>query len=235
VPLGTTIPMEIEVVEQSCNASGACTSTRGTGGPSYVGIGFDREGNSASVMGLPLENPLLQLTNVVMANPAPMHPGYVLSTGRMSIGLNAADTAHFPTAGFQQLTPNPTAPGDWNGANGCIAFNGAPYQCGQILVDIGQAAMLLNRFSYPTPVTNIAIAAPSNVSPALAYSFGFPSPSGTPPAPTPSVPHTDFGVQFLNSISSNSSNFANLGINALAAADYLYDARCGRVGFAPPS
>ncbi len=229
--LGTTVPMEIEVVEQTCSPSSGCKSTAGGGGPSYMGIGFDRATNSSSVLGLPLENPLLQLTSVVTpANPAAaMHPGYTISTSTMNFGLTASNTANFQ---FEPLTPSTSSPGDWNGATGCVAFNSGTCQTASVLVDIGQSAMLLNGLSYPNPVNKIAVAVPNATSPYMAYSFPFPSPSGTPPAPNPNVANTNNGVQFLSTIT---NPFANFGVNAIAAADYLYDSACGRVGFAPPS
>ena len=235
--LGTTIPMEIEVVEQTCSPTTGCKSTI-TGGPSYMGIGFDRASNSPTVLGLPLENPFLQLTSVVTpaTGASAMHPGYTINTSSMNIGLTPANTVNFH---FEPLTKSTSVPGDWNGATGCIAFNSGTCQNASMLVDIGQAAMLLNGLSYPAPnpgsttpaVSKIAVTIPAT-SPFLSYSFPYPSPSGTPPAPNAQTAGTNEGVNFL---STSTNPFVNTGINAIAAADYLFDSACGRVGFAPPS
>jgi hypothetical protein len=172
---------------------------------------------------LPVVNPVLQLTNVVTAAAgAAMHPGYILNSTAMMVGLTPTNTAAFSAAGYDQLTPNPAAVGDWSGATGCIAFNGGTPVCGSMLLDVGQSDMFVTNIAHPSPasIASIAIAAPATTNALLSYSFPYPT-SGTAPAPS-AVIFSDLG----------GNPFVNLGAHAIASKQYLYDAACGRVGYA---
>ena len=218
--IGTTIPIEIEGLSQSCVGTTNCTSTNLF---PYVGIGFDREADSTTWSSLPVVNPVLQLTNVVTAAAgSAMHPGYILNSTSMMLGLTSTNTAAFSAAGYDQLTPNPAAAGDWNGATGCIAFSGGTPVCGSMLLDVGQSDMFVTNIAHPSPasIASVAITAPTTTNALLSYSFAYPT-SGTAPAPN-AVIFSDLG----------GNPFVNLGAHAIASKQYLYDAACGLVGYA---
>lgn len=218
--LGTTVPMEVLVLTQKCQ-HGTCTPDTST---SYMGVGFGRPTPppTSGYLKAPLENAFLQLDKIVEGT---MHPGFILSSKSLRIGLNARNASNFA---FTSLTPFAGRPGDWNGPPACVAFGGA-YQCGSMLLDIGISTMFIGA-NVPSSFSSISIAAPTSTNPALAYSFPYPVPAGaTPPAPNPNA------AQPIDFTRPPATPFINTGRDALAAATYLYDAACGRVGFQPPT
>jgi hypothetical protein len=141
-----------------------------------------------------------------------------LTTKSLTLGINATNAAGYT---FTKLQPYTGRAGDWQGPTACLAFNGGSPECGNMLLDVGIDEMYVGAPT-PSPITSIAVMAPNASSTPLAYSFPYPLSSPTPPAPTSvmleSVPATPF---------------VNTGRYALAAANYLYDSACGRVGFQP--
>jgi hypothetical protein len=163
----------------------------------------------------PLESTFMQLADVVEGS---MHPGFILTPNELTIGINATNAAPFPMV---TLSPFPGRTGDWSGPPACVTFNssGSP-ECGSMLLDIGINSMFLSA-QHPSGVSNISIVSPNEQSPLLSYRFNPANPSPTPPAPTK--------VAWV--AANGSSVFVNTGRDALAAANYLYDAGCGKVGF----
>ncbi|HVA34526.1 MAG TPA: hypothetical protein VNG31_10280 [Candidatus Baltobacteraceae bacterium] len=98
-----------------------------------------------------------------------------------------------------------------------------------MLLDIGIDSMFVNA-STPSPITSIQVVSPQQSAPVLSYSFAYPVTAGaTPPAPNPSASPP---IIFL---APSPPAFVNTGRNALAAANYFYDAGCGTVGFGSPA
>ncbi|MBV8148700.1 MAG: hypothetical protein JO092_06395 [Candidatus Eremiobacteraeota bacterium] len=219
--LGTTVPMEVLIVDKSCrpiDGKQTCEADKGT---SYMGVGFGRPSPSptSGFLRSPLENPLLQLDDIVVGK---MHPGFILTRDGLWIGLNRSNARGFS---FVNLDPFPERPGDWQGPKACVRFNRQSDPCGRMLLDVGIDSMVVQART-PQPLTSIEIVAPTAQRPLLDYSFAYPvAPGATPPAPNPlaSVP-VAFGSKYP-------PNFVNTGRDALAAADYLYDEACGQVGF----
>ncbi|HEV8022630.1 MAG TPA: hypothetical protein VGP41_15255, partial [Candidatus Lustribacter sp.] len=221
VTLGTTVPMEVLVVDKVCHKGGTCNPK---GNSAYMGVGFGRPTPKPGqfLLKAPTENAFLQLRDVVTGK---MHPGYVLRPNSLSIGVNRANAAGFS---FTQLKPFEERPGDWRGPSACLRFNGGTYQCGSMVLDIGIHSMFITAAT-PTPLDLIQIVAPSERQPFLNYSFAYPvEPGATPPAPDPNSSPRPI------SFSSPGETYVNTGRYALAAANYLYDQGCGRVGFLAP-
>jgi hypothetical protein len=218
--LGTTVPMEVLLVDKSCSKSGVCTA----GNTSYMGVGFGRPPDKPGqfLLKTPLENAFLQLTGIVTGS---MHPGFVLTPTSLTIGINRASATGFSLTPLQAFAGRP---GDWNGPPACLRFDGGAYQCGSMLLDIGIRSMFVAAPT-PSPLHEIEIVAPSAVKPYLEYAFHYPVRAGaTPPAPNPNAsPPIAFPKP-------GATPYVNTGRYALAAASYLYDAGCGRVGFKKP-
>lgn len=130
-------------------------------------------------------------------------------------------------------------PGEYADAAGCFNFPGAPDNagpfCGSMLFDIGIGDMYLGLDDFQRPTgyntggivttneeVNIIGGSPS--SPVMCYSFASGGSSLiTPYAANWTQPPEPCGV------------FFNTGRTPLAAYNYMYDARCGNVGFQPLS
>jgi hypothetical protein len=202
------------------------------GQTALMGVGFGRPTPPPGQVYLktPLENVFLQLQDAVEGT---LHSGYILSTDHLWLGLNEAATKNFSKESLVKLEPFRQRPGDWKGAPGCLAFNGGTAQCGSMLLDIGIDSMIASGFSTPSPVTQVNVVAPNPTQPVLAYGFTYPvSPSATPPAPNPNGLGPGQSIEWT--AGSGSEPFVNTGRDAIAAADYLYDAACGYVGFGVP-
>jgi hypothetical protein len=229
-PVATTIPLEVFGIDRVECGSNVKTCTppsdqrKAIASFSLMGIGFDRGGAPST------NNPFLQLEDIVYGR---MKPGYVISPDRVDIGLDAANTAE--KFRYISLEPSDGPQGDWLGANGCFSFPAVSAKfCGSMLLDTGIDDMIfaLAKAQRPSavvdpsnpkllkPDTAVDISAP----PALAYGFTYRprKDSSTidpkliewaaPPATVPPV-------------------FFNIGRSPLVRFDYLYDARCGRIGF----
>jgi hypothetical protein len=219
--LGTTVPMEVLIVDKSCRPDNGKQKCEPNTGTSYMGVGFGRPSPapSSGFLRSPLENPFLQLDDIVAGK---MHPGFILTRDGLWIGLNRSNAKGFS---FVNLKPFPDRPGDWQGPKACVRFNGQSDPCGRMLLDVGIDSMVIQAPT-PQPLTSIEIVAPSAHRPLLDYAFAYPVGAGaTPPAPNPlaSVP-VAFGSKYP-------PYFVNTGRDALAASDYLYDESCGLVGF----
>lgn len=196
----------------------------------YLGVGFDRAPTAEDDgLDLPADNPFLQVA--AGDPPSDVSPGYVLTTTSVTVGITS--TAGFDTVA---LSPSTTIAGDWDSAPGCFAFPNLaqPNQfCGHLLLDVGIRDMFLaleksqrpaaavdHATSLPTVPngTHMQIVAGSPDAPAASYEYVL-SPQASGPAPTVAT--------WIES----SNTFVNTGRRPLLAFDYLYDARCGNVGF----
>ncbi len=196
----------------------------------YLGVGFDRNATTeGDGFDSPADNPFLQIAAGAAASD--VSPGYVLTTTEVTLGITS--TAGFDTAA---LSPSSTVAGDWDTAPGCFAFPdlAQPNQfCGHLLLDVGIRNMFLaldkaqrpagavdHSTSLPTVPngTRMQIIAGSPDAPAASYDYVL---SSTPSGPAPTT------ATWIES----SSTFVNNGRRPLLAFDYLYDARCGNVGF----
>jgi hypothetical protein len=215
--IGKTVPMEVLVVNQKCTTSGSCTPDTST---TYLGAGFGRPtpAPGTGYLKSPLENALLQLTDIVRG---PMHPGYILSNSSLTVGVNRTNAAGYA---FTSLTPFTGRPGDWQTPPGCIGFNGAAPSCGTMLLDVGIDTMFVTA-PRPSPITEVSIMAPTVTNPSLSYSFAYPvQPGATPPAPHPTTAPIVFSPY-------TSMTTFNTGRGPLAIRSYLFDSACGRTGF----
>ncbi len=214
-----TVPITILGVEKlACDPKYPKCSTRGrsTQSVGVLGVGFGRKESIGS-------NAFLQIDGMVRGS---MHAGYVISGNGISLGLTAENTR-----GFQFIPLIRGGGGDWRGAPGCFGFPGrSAYErmCGTILVDTGISSMILSRAAALRPPglkpgipdgTAIAVAAPGFDNSALRYRFSV----GDHGTLTPTA------IRWSRATGDNA--FVNTGRNAMRAYDYLYDAKCGRIGF----
>lgn len=200
----------------------------------YLGVGFDRSPtNPQDLLGRPVDNPFLHLA--VPTGSGDVSPGYVLGGNAIQLGITS--TTGYATV---PLAPSATVPGDWTTMSGCYGFPDlpAPNQfCGTLLLDVGIVEMFLDLAPADRPAQAVAqdcpkggnascvpvgttmhIVAGSPSSPAASYAFTV---ADRPQGPAPTY------AQWIDS----SNVFVNTGRRPLLAYDYLYDARCGNVGF----
>jgi hypothetical protein len=197
----------------------------------YLGVGFDRNNNTAEdQFDSPADNAFLQLTDAT--DGTDVSPGYVLTGSTLTLGI--ASTSGFALA---PLAANSSVPGDWNAAPGCFSFPDLPEPnqfCGSLLLDVGIAEMFLELAPAQRPAAavdsanqvplgtamEILVGTPADA--AMSYQFTL---SENPPADSPQPSYIDWNDQ--------GAVFVNTGRHPLYSFDYLYDARCGHVGFQP--
>jgi hypothetical protein len=197
----------------------------------YLGVGFDRNNTTAGdAFDSPADNAFLQIADA--ENGTDISPGYILSGDNAQIGIG--DTSNFKLAA---LTPNTSIPGDWNAAPGCYQFptlSARNQFCGSLLMDVGIDGMFLDLAEAKRPAgaldssdpstlptgLQVSIIAGTPANPALSYSFEY-----TPAATATGVGPTN--ITWINS----PKIFVNTGRDVLFGDNYLFDARCGNVGF----
>lgn len=202
----------------------------------YLGVGFARGSGAVDRFVSPADNAFLRLAE---ASDGRVSPGYVLTGRTITIGV--------PTSGYalQTLAPSATSPGDWSAAHGCYAFPELPEPnrfCGSFLLDVGLTEMFLDlppplrppgsaettrcrggregsRCTYVPAGTSMRILAGPPDAPAMAYDFTL---RRDPVGPEPAY------AEWID----RESTFVNVGRRPLFRFHYLFDARCGNVGFA---
>jgi hypothetical protein len=231
--VATTVPVEVFAISKVECGSDVKTckppadQEKAIASFGLMGIGFDRGGAP------PSNNVFLQLEDVVYGR---MSPGYIFSPDQVSIGLDDADTREpFQYVG---LDPNHQPDGDWLGLEGCFRFPAVSQKfCGSMLLDTGIDSMIfaLAKASRPTavvdpsnpalvkPGTAVDISAPTTKPLALSYGFTY-----QPESPRLIVPKQ---IEWAAAPATAPYVFFNIGRTPLSRFDYLYDARCGQVGF----
>ena len=214
----TTVPIMLLAVERlACDPKYPKCSLRGrsTQGIGVLGVGFARKESIGS-------NAFLQLAGMVSGS---MHPGYIVAEDGITLGLTAENTRGFQ---FIQLSRGPH---DWLGAPGCFGFPGKRgYEriCGTLLVDTGLGSMIVSRAAALRPPdlrggladgTAMAIASPAFEKPIMHYRFSVGDRGPLSPA----------SIRW--SSAAGNGAFVNTGRDVIRGYDYLYDAKCGRVGF----
>lgn len=207
-----------------------------------MGVGYDR--------GVPAaRNPFLNLAQMRAGS---MSPGYIVSASGITLGISAQALNGFSLIPLQRTAASATVNGDWQAPNACARFpdSGSDYQvCGKLLPDTGIGYMMLTPTAQPpVPATlqqKPASAASANAAGATATT-SLVVPARTPmtldvgPAGQPvfsyrftvgdNAPATPDSVQWRGPLKTPPAHI-NSGRHVLAAADYAYDAACGRAGF----
>lgn len=220
----TTVPMRVLAINKSACAPGYPNCVAGgIGGLGVMGVGFDR--GAASPMPPELTNAFLALTNVIEGS---MHPGYIIRSNRVTLGITAGDQAGFSTVA---LKAGGSGPGDWNTEPGCFSFPKIPGygpQCGTLLVDTGIASAILGlpKSQRPSSISSsipngeriqIDVASSSAATPILSYGFT----AGVPGPMSPTSIRWAAGM----------APFVNTGRRPISRYKYLFDAGSGKVGF----
>lgn len=233
----STGPIKVLAIDSAYCAPGypKCEKDPPTPTLRYLGVGFDRPATAPDdALDSPADNPFLQI--VTGPDGAAISPGYVL--GATSIELGITSTDGFATTA---LTPNSPVAGDWNAAPGCYSFPSLaePNQfCGTVLLDVGIQEMFLDLAREQRPPGSEPAGCGEGSGPICLV------PDGTPMevlVGTPSAPSMSYGFTIEAEPSGPAPLFArwiesskvavNTGRRPLLAFDYLFDARCGNVGF----
>jgi len=194
-----------------------------------LGIGFAIGGLAD---GGPARNPLLHLCY----RGASLSDGYIVSTQGVVAGLTSLNTGGFA---FIELDRDDSGE-DWMQPLGSVSlagdFSAGGYSADlPILMDTGISDMI---------IWVNAANAPPNLPSDSAFPAGVSVSVSAPPADQPGVPALQYSFTTGDTSSAvaparvtwRAGNGINTGIAVLAAADYLYDATAGRVGFrAPPA
>jgi hypothetical protein len=201
----------------------------------YMGVRFASAVSSAgqSAFESVLDNPFLQLGG--SAGGIEVSPGWIFTGETITLGIT--DASQFE---LSPLARSSVFPGQWSAAPGCFAFPDldppSPF-CGSMLLDVGIAEMVLDlpgsmrpegssrveEGMYRVPErTRMRIVAGSPENEALEYGFTV----GSMPFGSPSPSRVIWGP--FEQI------FVNTGRRALFAGDFLFDQRCGNVGFRTP-
>lgn len=196
-----------------------------------MGVGYDRGAPTA-------KNPFLRLTEMDQGT---MSPGYEITSTGITLGVTEAMLKGYKLLQLQSgnapKIEAPSNPREWQAPSACATFprSGTNYSlCGTVLPDTGITYMMLTQASRnqaPTtlkdtrtmpmtvpPRTEMTVTVGPSTAPALQYTY---KTGEGPPAPV--------HVQWRGPIPSQAH--INTGRFILAAADYVYDAACGRVGF----
>jgi hypothetical protein len=213
-----TVPITLLGVEQlACDPKYPKCSLRGRSAASVgvLGVGFARRESIGS-------NAFLRIAAMMNGG---MHPGYIIAEDAITLGLTPENTR-----GFQFIRLR-RGPHDWMGAPACFGFPQNPgykNMCGTILVDTGLASMIVSRAPALRPAdirnnipdgTVVGIASPTFEKPVMHYRFSVGDRG--PLSPT--------SIRW--SSAAGNGAFVNTGRNVIRGYDYLYDAKCGRVGF----
>lgn len=210
-----------------------------------MGVGYDR--------GVPAaRNPFLNLAQMRAGS---MSPGYIVSASGITLGVSKQALQGFSMIPLQRAAASADGGADWQAPNACASFpaSGSDYQvCGKLLPDTGINYMMLTPTRQPpvpeqlqqkisapaTPASTTAGHATSTTSlvvPEATQTTLAVGPAGHPVfsydfkvgGATPATPDS---VQWRGPLDVPPAHI-NSGRHILAAADYAYDAACGRAGF----
>lgn len=205
----------------------------------YLGVGFNRNSTIANdLFDSPTANAFLHITND--HHGTDVTPGYYL-TPKDSVTPDVITLGITSVTGYDiiNLTPNPDVPGDFNAQAGCFSFPDSPLPnqfCGTALLDVGIDSMFIDlpRAQWPAGTydsnnkvpagTNMSILMGATGAPAMTYSFS--AVQSDPPADSP----TPVDVAWIDTTNSGQI-FVNTGRRPLYIYNYLYNGRCGQVGF----
>ncbi len=218
----------------------------------YMGVGFDRPGNTPpdtpleDLIHTPAANAFLHVTN--NNNGVDVTPGYVLypsaasSTTGLRLGIDPATASNYQTI---NLTPNLAVPGDFLTEYGCFGFTNTtpPVQfCGTLLLDVGIEEMFLdlpqsqwpagtydgnNKVPQIIPPLNMSIVA--GTSNQMQYTFD--AVQSCPLSTGPNAVAPCYAQWEDSSNSSTNMISVNTGRRALYRYHYYYQGQCGQVGF----
>ncbi|QNH12587.1 hypothetical protein [Xanthomonas sp. SI] len=213
-----------------------------------MGVGYDRGVDKA-------RNPFL---NIVQMHAGSISPGYIISASGITLGVSDQALQGFSLIPLQREAANAAGGADWQAPNACASFpaSGSDYQvCGKLLPDTGITYMMLTPTKQPPAPAKLQQMLTKPAKPASAASgqtsdtsasTSLVVPEGTPmtlaigPTGHPvfsydfkvggATPATPDGVQWRAALDVPPAHI-NSGRHVLAAADYAYDAACGRAGF----
>lgn len=241
-----TNPIMVLAVQYTCTLS-SCASVPATppcttpASLHYIGVGYDREsGNPGELFDSPAQNAFLQVTDA--NNGTDIGPGYVLTTGGVTVGVNSTSPGGY---GTYQLTPDGTHPGEFQLIPGSFSFASPSSQfSGSGIFDVGIDEMLLKlpmaqwpsgtstpvppttcsgAYQVPTGVTmSVTLGNPS--SPLVSYSF---TTGGTQSGDVPN----NVCWQDTTNTALAGTPIVNTGRNPLDCYNYFYQGQCGVVGF----
>jgi len=210
-----------------------------------MGVGYDR--------GVPAaRNPFLNLAQMRAGS---MSPGYIVSASGIMLGVSKQALQGFSLIPLQRTAASAGA--DWQAPNACASFpaSGSDYQvCGKLLPDTGINYMMLTPTRQPPVPDQLQQKIATPAAPASTASGHATSPTSlvvpeatqmtlaVGPAGDPvfsydfqvggATPATPDSVQWRGPLDVPPAHI-NSGRHILAAADYAYDAACGRAGFRP--
>ncbi len=215
-----------------------------------MGVGYDR-GVAAA------RNPFLNLAQMRAGS---MSPGYIVSASGITLGVSTQALQGFSLIPLQRAAASAAAGADWQAPNACASFpdSSSDYQvCGKLLPDTGITYMMLTPTRQPPAPATLQQTLGTPAKPAGAASgrasdatatTALVVPEGTPmtlaigPAGHPvfgygfkvggATPATPDSVQWRGPLDGPPAHI-NSGRHLIAAADYAYDAACGRAGFGP--
>lgn len=213
-----------------------------------MGVGYDR-GVAAA------RNPFLNLAQMRAGS---MSPGYIVSASGITLGVSERALRGFSLIPLQRAAANAAGGGDWQAPNACARFpaSGSDYRvCGKLLPDTGISYMMLTPTEQPPAPAQLqqTVGIPAQPAPAgsgtasgAKATTALVVPADTQmaldigPADHPvfrygfsvgdAKPATPDSVQWRGPLKTPPAHI-NSGRHLLAAADYAYDAACGRAGF----
>lgn len=229
-----------------------CSRTKQLCGMGMMGVGFDR----GASMGNAGVNPFLHAQQM---ETGAMHPGYVITTSGITVGIKQQDLQGF---GFVPLQPVKGGNElEWRQTRGCVSVAGTgitnPRQtvCGEILMDTGVDRMFLSYASGSAPELKPPNTLPLKLWDCPPLKNGARNCRITIPNATVTVtsPHANPVLRYevsapatfvwtgvapafvslrATTLQDPGENvFVNTSRQLLNMVDYLYDAGCGRVGF----
>ncbi|QNH21664.1 hypothetical protein HEP73_02590 [Xanthomonas sp. GW] len=212
-----------------------------------MGVGYDRGVDKA-------RNPFL---NLVQMHAGSISPGYIISASGITLGVSERALQGFSLIPLQREAANAAGGADWQAPNACASFpaSGSDYQvCGKLLPDTGITYMMLTPTKQPPAPAKLQQKLSTPAKPASGHAAATTAttslvvPEGTPmtlaigPAGQPvfsydfevggATPATPDSVQWRGPLDAPPAHI-NSGRHVIAAADYAYDAACGRAGFRP--